>query len=100
MKAAIQVFLIATSSSLVHPNAIAQPKPLSLAYQVTYVDNATPTFSPDGKRMIFESVTDGKEQLYAMELHHFLVVATLLLLRSAEKRSFVVLTQQFREPGV
>jgi len=33
MKAAIQVFLIATGSSLVHPNAVAQPKPLSLAYQ-------------------------------------------------------------------
>jgi len=50
--------------------------------------------------MIVESVTDGKEQLYAMELHHFLVVATLLFLRSAEKRSFVVLTQQIREPGI
>ena len=50
--------------------------------------------------MIVESVTDGKEQLYAMELDHFLVVATLLFLRSAEKRSFVVLTQQIREPGI
>jgi TolB protein len=68
MKAAIQVFLIATGSSLVYPNAIAQPKPISLAYQVTYVDNATPTFSPDGKRMIFESVADGKEQLYVMDM--------------------------------
>lgn len=68
MKAAIQVFLIATGSSLVHPNAIAQPKPLSLAYQVTYVDNATPTFSSDGKRMIYETVIEGKEQLFAMNL--------------------------------
>jgi hypothetical protein len=63
MKAAIQVLLIAAGSLLVYPNAIAQPKPLSPAYQVTYVDNATPTFSPDGKRMILESVTDGKEHV-------------------------------------
>jgi dipeptidyl aminopeptidase/acylaminoacyl peptidase len=68
MKAVIPVQLIAIGSSLVYPNAIAQPKPIGLAYQVTYVDNATPTFSPDGKRMIFESVTDGKEQLYAMDM--------------------------------
>jgi len=68
MKAVIPVQLIAISSLLVYPNAIAQPKPLSLAYQVTYVDNATPTFSPDGKRMIYETVIEGKEQLYAVDM--------------------------------
>jgi len=52
MKAAIQVLLIATGSPLVYPNAIAQPKPLGLAYQVTwltmprlsYSAGATPSF--------------------------------------------------------
>ena len=52
----------------IDPNVIAQSKPMSLAYQVTYADNVTPTFSPDGKRMIYETVIEGKEQLYAMDM--------------------------------
>jgi TolB protein len=66
--AAIPALLVATGSSLIHPNVAAQSKLISLAYQVTYVDNATPTFSPDGKRMIYESVIEGKEQLFAMDM--------------------------------
>lgn len=68
MKAVIPVLLVAASSSLVCPNAIAQSKPTSLAYQVTYVDNATPTLAPDGRRMIYESIIEGKEQLFAIDM--------------------------------
>jgi len=68
MKVVIPVLLSAATSLLIHPNAVAQSKPMSLAYQVTYVDNATPAFSPDGKTMIYETVIEGKEQLYAMDM--------------------------------
>jgi len=68
MKVMISALLIATASSLIHPNVAAQSKPMGLAYQVTYVDNATPTFSPDGRTMIYETVIEGKEQLFAMNI--------------------------------
>jgi len=64
----ISALLIAIASSLIHPNVVAQSKPMGLAYQVTYVDNATPTFSPDGRTMIYETVIEGKEQLFAMNI--------------------------------
>jgi len=54
--------------SLVCQRVAGQSKPISLAYQITHVDNATPALSPDGKRMIYESAIDGKEQLFAMDL--------------------------------
>ncbi len=54
--------------SLVYQRVAGQSKAISLAYQITHVDNATPALSPDGKRMIYESVIDGKEQLFAMDL--------------------------------
>src|SRR6266446_3416751 len=54
--------------SLVCQRVAGQSKPISLAYQITHVDNATPALSPDGKRMIYESVIDGKEQLFSMDL--------------------------------
>jgi TolB protein len=46
-----------------------QSKAISHAYQVTHVDIATPALSPDGKRMVFEQVIDGKEQLFVMDLN-------------------------------
>jgi len=45
-----------------------QSKAISLAYQITHADNATPALAPDGKRMIYESVVEGKEQLFAMNV--------------------------------
>jgi TolB protein len=48
--------------------ALAQSKAISHAYQVTHVDIATPSLSPDGRRMVFEEVIDGKEQLFAIDL--------------------------------
>ncbi len=46
----------------------AQSSPLTLAYQFTHTINMDPTFSPDGKRMVYISVIAGKEQLFAMNL--------------------------------
>src|SRR6266446_1225301 len=54
--------------SLACQRIAAQSKAISLAYQITHVDNATPALSPDGKRMIYESVINGKEQLFAMNV--------------------------------
>src|SRR6266446_6427012 len=54
--------------SLACQKIAGQSKAISLVYQVTHVDNATPALSPDGKRMIYESVIEGKEQLFAMDL--------------------------------
>jgi TolB protein len=48
--------------------AAAQNPPITLAHQVTHSDNEDPTFSPDGKRMIYISVVAGKEQLFAMDM--------------------------------
>ena len=53
MKAAIQVLLIATGSSLVYPNAIAQPKPLSLAYQVTKLTMLRLSYSAGATPILF-----------------------------------------------
>jgi TolB protein len=53
---------------LVCQRMAAQSKALSLAYQITHVDHATPALSPDGKRMVYESVIESKEQLFAMDL--------------------------------
>ncbi len=53
--------------SLVCQSVAGQSKAISLAYQITHADNATPALSPDGKRMIYESVIGGKEQLFAMD---------------------------------
>jgi TolB protein len=40
---------------------------LGLAYQLTHSVNADPTFSPDGKRLIFVAVVEDKEQLFVMD---------------------------------
>src|SRR5579871_1378238 len=47
---------------------LAQSNPVSLAYQVTHVDHASPSISSDGKRMVYAAVIAGKEQLFTMNL--------------------------------
>lgn len=47
---------------------LAQNAPLTLAYQVTHSVNSDPTFSPDGKRMVYISEIAGKEQFFAVNL--------------------------------
>jgi TolB protein len=44
----------------------AQSKAVGLAYQLTHSVNADPSLSPDGKRMVFISVLNGREQLFAI----------------------------------
>ncbi len=48
--------------------ARAQKPPLGIAYQFTHTENVDPTFSPDGKEMIYISVVAGKEQLFRVSL--------------------------------
>jgi TolB protein len=51
------VFMYATASSAA---------PLTLPYQLTHSQNMDPSPSPDGKRLVYISVTAGKEQLFTM----------------------------------
>lgn len=44
----------------------AQRRPDGLAYQVTYSANYDPSFSPNGKKMVYISTIDGHEQLFVM----------------------------------
>jgi TolB protein len=44
----------------------AQSRPLGQAYQLTHSINVDPSFSPDGKRMVFISVIADREQLFTM----------------------------------
>ena len=46
--------------------AQTQNRPITIAYQLTHSENVDPTFSPDGKEMVFISVIAGKEQLFRM----------------------------------
>ena len=51
---------------LVHPDINAQRRPLGQAYQLTYAANYDPSMSPDGKKIVYISVVDGREQLFLM----------------------------------
>jgi TolB protein len=46
--------------------AAALQKPLTLPYQLTHVDQGEPFFSPDGTRVVFETVVAGVQQLFIM----------------------------------
>jgi len=50
------------------PAAALAAGPFGLAYQLTHSVNADPTFSPDGKRLIYVSEIEGKEQLFVMDV--------------------------------
>jgi len=61
MKIHSQVCLAACLSA-----AAAGAAPLTLPYQLTHSQNMDPSPSPDGKRLVFISLTAGKEQLFTM----------------------------------
>ena len=46
--------------------AAAQSKPAGLAWQLTYSYNMDSALSPDGRRMVFIRIIEGREQLFAM----------------------------------
>jgi TolB protein len=43
-------------------------EPLDVARQITHSQNYDPSFSPDGKRMVFISLVAGREQLFTADL--------------------------------
>jgi len=46
--------------------ATAQPSVLTLAYQLTHVDQGEPFFSPDGKKIVYETNVAGFQQVFIM----------------------------------
>lgn len=44
-------------------DALAQRRPVGIAYELTYSQNYDPSLSPDGSRMVYVSVIEGREQL-------------------------------------
>lgn len=48
------------------PAIRAQQNVTTLAYQVTHVDQGEPFFSPDGKRIVYESTVAGFQQIFIM----------------------------------
>jgi len=61
--------VVGSSVSLALPTGlIAQAEPPGLAYQLTHSINADPSFSSDGRKMVFISVVTGREQLFSMNV--------------------------------
>jgi len=54
--------------ALMHVCAQAQTRTISLAYQVTHVDQGSPAISPDGKKILYVAVIAGVEELFTMNL--------------------------------
>jgi TolB protein len=63
-----RVILVAIALALISADARAQAKALSLAYQVTHADQASPSVSPDGDKIVYAVSIAGKEQLFTMKL--------------------------------
>jgi len=59
--------LVATLLAGLHATpALAQSQPMGLAWQLTYSYNMDNAPSPDGRRMVFIRIIEGREQLFAM----------------------------------
>ena len=56
----VVVYLASASGSF------AQSSVLTLAYQLTHVDQGEPYFSPDGKRVVYETTVAGYQQIFIM----------------------------------
>ena len=54
--------------------SFAQREALSLAYQLTHTAKYDPSLSPDGKKVLFINVLEGKEQLFTMNVDGTAVV--------------------------
>ena len=63
-----QAAAVAVSALSVASAHAQADRPLTLAYQVTHTVNIDPSFSPDGKRMVFISAIARKEQLFTANL--------------------------------
>ena len=54
------------SMFLLAPACFAQNRALTLAYQLTHVDTGEPDPSPDGKKIVYESLVAGTYQIFTM----------------------------------
>jgi TolB protein len=62
-----RVVMLAVLLAAIHaPSAFAQADPSGLAWQLTYSFNMDNALSPDGARMVFIRVIEGREQLFVM----------------------------------
>ena len=69
MRADLRQFaLVLAVLLLVSAISFAQNRAMTLAYQLTHVDTGEPFPSPDGKKILFESMVAGKYQLFTMNL--------------------------------
>lgn len=60
-------FALALTACLLPPaRAHSQREAVSQAYQLTHTAKFDPSLSPDGKRMVYITVTEGREQLFVM----------------------------------
>jgi TolB protein len=62
------VIPVVIALALVCADAVAQTKAISLAYQVSHVDQASPAVSPGGNKIVYATSIAGKEQLFIMKL--------------------------------
>ena len=62
----LTVALLATATLLIPARAGGQRGAVSQAYQLTHTAKYDPSLSPDGKRMVYIAVTEGREQLFTM----------------------------------
>jgi TolB protein len=53
---------LASCASMAH----AQRSGMTLAYQLTHVDQGEPFFSPDGTKIVYETIVAGVEQIFVM----------------------------------
>ena len=58
--------LVATAALAGQGQALAQGRALGLAHQLTYSYNFDGSMSPDGRRMVFIRMLEGREQLFLM----------------------------------
>jgi TolB protein len=58
----------ATGSIVTATGIVRAQEPFAGAHQVTHSQTYDPSFSPDGKRMVFISAVAGREQLFAADL--------------------------------
>ena len=62
-----RVMMLAFLLAAIHaPPVFAQSEPLGLAWQLTYSFNMDNALSPDGGRMVFIRIIEGREQLFVM----------------------------------
>ena len=58
---------VSLAATAILPQALhAQYRARTLAYQLTHAANYDPAFSPDGRRVVYISVYQGREQLFVM----------------------------------